>query len=157
MIINMRSLTSQINNTNIYKMLEYSDLTVYKNTNGVATALGCPINSFLLQNDKPLFVGGGKKKSVKESEGELDYDNLAVPAGLVCMTKTVCRRPMDEIAYSSEIANEIQASPYEENELVPDSLYERLMELAETKPSSRKMTKRKLTQVKKHKKTHRRR
>lgn len=139
-------------------MLEYSDLTVYKNTNGVATALGCPINSFLLQNDKPLFVGGGKKKSLKESEGQLDYDNLAVPAGLVCMTQTICRRPMDEMAYSNEIQESpYEANQYEENELVPDSLYERLMELAETKASTKKMTKRKLTHVKKHKKTHRRR
>ena len=134
-------------------MLEYSDLTVYKNTNGVSTALGCPINSFLLQNDKPLFVGGGKKKRDTKSgeavEEKLDYDNLAVPAGLVCMTQTVCRRPLDEFE-----TNEIHQ--YEESELVPDSLYERLMELAETKPPSKKMTKRKLPQAKKHKKTHRR-
>ena len=123
-------------------MLEYSDLTVYKNTNGVATALGCPINSFLLQNDKPLFVGGGKKKG--ENDEDLDYDNLAVPAGLVCMTQTICRPQLDEIDYSNE------------NEIIPDSLYERLMLLAETK-HNKKMTKRKQLQVKKVKKTHKRR
>jgi hypothetical protein len=139
----MRSLTSQINNTNIYKMLEYSDLTVYKNTNGVATALGCPINSFLLQNEKPLFVGGGKKKD--KNDQEHDYDNLAVPAGLVCMTQTVCRRPLDELE-----ANELEPTPYEENELVPDSLYERLMELAEVK-EKKKMTKKHKPKANTHK------
>jgi hypothetical protein len=147
----MRSLKTQINNTNIYKMLEYSDLTVYKNTNGVATALGCPINSFLLQNDKPLFVGGGKKKD--KSDEELDYDNLAVPAGLVCMTQTVCRRPLDETA-DDEMA---YAGDMAENELVPESLYDKLLALAETKPAAKKMTKRRLPPAKKQKKTHKRR
>jgi hypothetical protein len=136
-------------------MLEYSDLTIYKNTNGVTTALGCPINSFLLQNDKPLFVGGGKKKRDKESteEEELDYDNLAVPAGLVCMTQTVCRRPLDETA-DDEMA---YASDMAENELVPESLYDKLLALAETKPAAKKMTKRRLPPAKKQKKTHKRR
>ncbi len=107
-------------------MLDYSELTVYKNTDGIATALGCPINSYLLQNNKPLFVGGGKIKN--ENMDEPDYENLAVPAGLVCMTQTICRRPDIEISTNDDI--------------VPDGLYERLMELAETKPM-KKMTKRK--------------
>ena len=109
-------------------MLEYSELTVVKNSNGMATALGFPINSFLLQNNKALFAGGGKKS----------YENLAVPAGLVCMTETICKP-------ANEMANEIA-----EEETIPDGLYERLMELAETKPM-RKMTKRKMPTSKKMK------
>jgi hypothetical protein len=138
-------------------MLDYSELTVYKNTDGIATALGFPVNSLLLQNNKPLFVGGGKGIN----------DSMAVPAGLVCMTETICTRANgiganakgmapnanayayeDEDAYEDAYAN---ADVIDENEIVPDGLYERLMELAETKPM-KKMTKRK--QLRKHKKTH---
>jgi len=117
-------------------MLDYSELTVYKNTDGIVTALGCPINSFMLQNNKPLFVGGGKREN--ENMDEPDYENLAVPAGLVCMTQTICRRPDMEVS---------------ENDIVPDGLYERLMELAEKKQAT-KMTKRKLQHKKLKNKTH---
>jgi len=115
-------------------MLEYSELTVCKNSDGIPTALGYPINSFMLQNNKPLFVGGGRK----------GIDNIAVPAGLVCMTQTICRQ-------SNEMgANEIDENAYEmganeiddEHEIVPEGLYERLMELAEVK-EKKKMSKRK--------------
>ena len=34
-------------------MLNYSDLTVVKNSDGIPTALGYPVNSILLQQDKP--------------------------------------------------------------------------------------------------------
>ena len=126
-------------------MLSYSDLTVFKNTDGIATALGYPVNSFLLQNNKSLFVGGGKKKGNAE-KNDYDYENLAVPAGLVCMTETICTRAngigADEIGQ-----NEIGQHA---DEIVPEGLYERLMELAETKPS-KKMTKRKHPHAKKHK------
>jgi hypothetical protein len=109
-------------------MLEYSDLTVYKNNDGITTALGCPINSFLLQNNKPLFAGGG---SAAIGGGNNAY---AVPAGLVCMTETICRPP----AVYAEAPEEEEE---EDEDIIPDGLYERLMELAETKPS-KKMTKR---------------
>jgi hypothetical protein len=146
-------------------MLSYSDLTVFKNTDGIATALGYPINSFLLQNNKSLFVGGGKKKgNAKKTDYDYEnqvyenqayenqayenqayenqaYENLAVPAGLVCMTETICTRA-DGIGQ-----NEIDQHA---DEIVPEGLYERLMELAETKPS-KKMTKRKHPHAKKHK------
>jgi hypothetical protein len=146
-------------------MLEYSELTVCKNSDGIPTALGYPINSFLLQNNKPLFVGGGKKKKSSSTDAdELDYEHLAVPAGLVCMTQTVCR-PANEMGANEMGANEMGANEmvyeddmnaddmaYEmEDEIVPEGLYERLMELAETKVP-KKMTKRK--QQHKHKKTH---
>ena len=138
-------------------MLDYSELTVYKNANGLTSALGYPIQSFLLQNNKPLFVGGGKKK--KTNADELDYEHLAVPAGLVCMTQTVCR-PANEMGANEMGANEMAYEDdmgaddmaYEiEDEIVPEGLYERLLELAETKVP-KKMTKRK--QQHKHKKTH---
>ena len=116
-------------------MLDYSELTVVKNSNGIPTALGYPINSFMLQNNKPLFVGGGKKKAYENQA----YENLAVPAGLVCMTETRCMRAdsyqMDENSYdTSDDAIE------DEREIVPEGLYERLIELAEVK-ERKKMTK----------------
>ena len=116
-------------------MLEYSELTVVKNSDGIPTALGYPINSFMLQNNKPLFVGGGRK----------GIDNIAVPAGLVCMTQTICRP-------ANEMANEMDENEIED-EIVPEGLYERLMELAEVK-ERKKMSKRKHP-VKKNK-THKR-
>ena len=137
-------------------MLDYSELTVVKNTDGVATALGYPINSFLLQNNKALFAGGGKKKKISPSvtgpratgpsADDLDYEHLAVPAGLVCMTQTVCR-PAADMAY----ANDMGADDMGADDIVPEGLYERLLALAETKVP-KKMTKRK--QQQKHKKTH---
>ncbi len=113
-------------------MLDYSELTVVKNSNGIPTALGYPINSFMLQNNKPLFVGGGKK----------GVESMAVPAGLVCMTQTICK-PANEYANAIE-SNEIDANEIDaiedEREIVPEGLYERLMELAEVK-EKKKMTK----------------
>jgi hypothetical protein len=163
-------------------MLDYSELTVYKNAAGITSALGFPINSFLLQNNKPLFVGGGKKKASASATrpsasasatgpsaphaDELDYEHLAVPAGLVCMTQTVCR-PANEMGANEMGANAIDAYAIDayameenamganeiEDEIVPEGLYERLMELAETKPM-KKRTKR-IKPVKKNK-THKR-
>jgi hypothetical protein len=113
-------------------MLDYSDLTIIKNNEGIPTALGYTINSLLLQNNKPLFVGGGKNKYNKNDEESsvIDYDQMLVPAGLVCMTETICARPYREKAY---IENDM------EYETIPDGLYEKLMALAETK-SSKKTT-----------------
>ena len=130
-------------------MLSYSDLTVFKNTDGIATALGYPVNSFLLQNNKSLFVGGGKKKgNAEKNDYDYDYENLAVPAGLVCMTETICTRANGIGANGiGAYANEIDQNS---DEIVPEGLYERLIELAQTKPS-KKMTKRKHPHAKKHK------
>jgi hypothetical protein len=138
-------------------MLDYSELTVVKNSDGIPTALGYPINSFMLQNNKPLFVGGGGRKGS-------EYENLAVPAGLVCMTETRCMR---SDAYANEIdTNEIDTNEIDTNEIdtiedereiVPEGLYERLMELAEVK-ERKKMTKRNKKDDHKNKKnkTHKR-
>ena len=126
-------------------MLAYSELTVVNNSDGVPTALGYPINSCFLQNNKPLFVGGGKKKTNDEMDENLAHKNLAVPAGLVCMTQTTCRS-----ADSYEMdPNEID--PIEdEHEIVPDGLYERLLELAEVK-ERKKMTKKHKPKANTHK------
>ena len=114
-------------------MLAYSELTVVNNSDGVPTALGYPINSCLLQNNQPLFVGGGKKKTNDEMDENLAHKNLAVPAGLVCMTQTTCR---SADSYEMDEIDQIE----DEHEIVPDGLYERLMELAEVK-ERKKMTK----------------
>ena len=118
-------------------MFDFADLTVYKNTDGVTTALGCPINSFLLQNDRPLFMSGG-------GSGE----QLAVPIGLVCMTKTVCANEMgaNEMGANEMGANEMGIDPIDEPDIVPEDLYERLLALAEVKQPNVKNT------SKKHKK-----
>ena len=122
-------------------MFDHSELTVVKNSAGMPTALGYPINSALLQNNNPLFVGGGGKST------------MAVPAGLVCMTTTTCTNA-NEMGTNEMGTNEMAGYAEDEREIVPDGLYERLLELAETKPS-KKMTKRKLPHAKKGKnKTH---
>jgi hypothetical protein len=125
-------------------MLQYSDLTVVNNSAGIPTALGYPINSVMLQNNTPLFVGGGKKERKNDSEispekGNFDM-NLAVPAGLVCMTETICTKAIDYDEHALDDLNN-------DNEIIPDGLYERLMELAETK-QTKKLTKRKPIKLK---------
>ena len=98
-------------------MLNYSDLTVVNNSDGLPTALGYSINSSFINNKTPLFIstGGGKKQTslknkkqkkdknknnnteyseyVQDNDSHADYDSLAVPAGLVCVTETTCRTP----------------------------------------------------------------
>ena len=130
-------------------MLNYSELTVIKDSDGMATALGYPINSILLQNNKPLFVGGGGKKKVKkhnvsneEAEYENNFEELAVPSGLVCMTQTICRNANAEGSFQNEM----------EPETIPEGLYEQLLALAETKPQ-KKMSRR--NQLPSHKKNKR--
>ena len=117
-------------------MLAYSDLTIIKNDEGIPTALGYPINSILLQNNKPLFTsGGGKgaKHKDEDEEEEHDYNNLAIPAGLVCRTETICSRPEVIMTNFKE----------DEDDIIPDGLYEKLLALAESKNGPKKFTRRK--------------
>ena len=46
------------------------------NSAGIPTALGYPVNSFMLQNNRPLFVGGGKRerKNGTSNEDEFNMD-----------------------------------------------------------------------------------
>jgi hypothetical protein len=127
-------------------MLNYSELTIVNNSEGMPTALGYPINSILLQNNKPLFVGGGGKKTkangkangnAKGKDYEPDFTQLAVPAGLVCMTQTICTNTS-----SNYVEPEI--------ETIPEGLYEQLLALAESKVP-KKLTKRNGPHGKKHK------
>jgi hypothetical protein len=127
-------------------MLDNSDLTVYKNADGITSALGYPINSFLLQGNKPSLFGGSASfgnglsnaSLSNASFAEPNKKDLAVPVGLVCVTETICRNADENVS---------------EADVVPDGLYEKLMALAETKPS-KKMTRR--TKPMKNKKTHKR-
>jgi hypothetical protein len=96
-------------------MFDNSELTVINNAAGEPTALGYP-----------LVRGGGRTKKTSS-----EYDNLAIPAGLVCRTETICSRPEQSI-YNNEFSEDI----------IPDSLYDRLLALAETKPV-KPMTRRK--------------
>jgi hypothetical protein len=107
-------------------MLNYSDLTVIKTADGISTALGYPVNSILLQNNTPLFMGGGKKPTKRDVFNIAESDQLAVPVGLICMRQTICRDIND--------INALKTEPEYEHETVPEGLYEQLLALAETKP-----------------------
>ena len=122
-------------------MFDHSELTVVRNSVGMPTALGYPINSALLQNNNPLFVGGGGKST------------MAVPAGLVCMTTTTCTNAnANEMGLNEMGLNEMSAADIygEDDEVIPDGLYERLLELAEVK-EKKKMTKKQKPKTNTHK------
>jgi hypothetical protein len=135
-------------------MLDYSDLTIVKNADGIPTALGYAINSLLLRSNKPLFVGGKKKKGEgkkkEEESSDPDFDQLVVPAGLVCMTETICTRPAH-----SGIAK-LNDETEQQFETIPEGLYEKLLALAETK-QGKKLSRTKNSRKQKPKnKTHKR-
>ena len=153
-------------------MLQYSDLTVVKNENGLPSALGIPINSFLMKNDmlSGIFSGGGggqkkgkkemKKINIEKPHTSLYDENLAVPMGLVCTTETVCRSaPAAQNVYDANAANaNANANAYDANaayanaayanvnldesdiEIVPDGLYNNLLDLLNMPEPSKKMT-----------------
>ena len=129
-------------------MLDYSEFTIMKNTDGLPTALGIPIKSIFLQNDVSGLIGGGggkKKKGTAKgavlsnpfSQGitEVEYENLAIPAGLVCTTETVCRTPAE--------THRLIVDDDADMEIVPDGLYDSLLDLLDSTASpSKKMTRR---------------
>lgn len=103
--------------------LQPCDLTIcYNNEDGTASAGGYKIESFFLeQGSSPMTTMSGGKKSDRGKVSDHLRD-LAVPAGLLCVTETRCQRlPMAE-----------------NKEVVDRSLYDRLVELAAvSKPPSR--------------------
>jgi hypothetical protein len=123
-------------------MLDYSEFTIMKNTDGLPTALGIPIRSLFLQNDVSGLIGGGGKKKNKGTAlsnpnacGMVEYENLAIPAGLVCTTQTVCRTPME--------TQRLIVDDDADMDIVPDSLYDSLLDLLDsTTPSSKKFSRR---------------
>jgi len=135
-------------------MLNYTDLTIIKNDLGIPTALGYQINSLLLQHNKPLFVGGkGKSKSKNKSNGN-DFDNLGIPAGLVCMTETICKPSVNSMDMDTDFNAHMPryASNMDNSEVIPDGLYEKLLELAQEK-KYQKNTRRNLNNKKNNKTT----
>lgn len=126
-------------------MLNPSDLTVFKNIDGLPTALGFPIRSVLLQNNKALFTHSG---GAGASAGGADpakktpfkqFENLAVPAGLICMNKMVCIN-----ANANTNANQT-------DEVISESLFDKLFALAETKAIVPKKMSRRHTIISKQK------
>ena len=94
-----------------------------------------------------LIGGGGGKKKKGTAKGavlsnpfsqgitEVEYENLAIPAGLVCTTETVCRTPAE--------THRLIVDDDADMEIVPDGLYDSLLDLLDsTAPSSKKMTRR---------------
>ena len=156
------------------------DLTIFKNTSGdVASALGFPINSCLLQQNMPLMFGGGgtsKNKTSKKTKNMIhDYishaeglsdKHLAVPAGLFCMQVTMRADAADDMPEQDDmhaddmladdmLADDMHADDMlEDRPVVADDLYEQLLLLAtgHAKPVAKKLTKRaKAAPVNKHK------
>ena len=127
-------------------MLDYSEFTIMKNNDGLPTALGIPIKSLFLQNDESGLIGGGGKKKKKGRKnpmslggetprGIVEYENLAIPAGLVCTTETVCRTPYE--------TQRLIVDDDADMEIIPDGLYESLLDLLDsTAPTSKKFSRR---------------
>jgi hypothetical protein len=162
-------------------MLNYSDLTVVNNSDGLPTALGYSINSSFINNKTPLFIstGGGKKQTslknkkqkkdknnntefeeyVQDNDSHADYDSLAVPAGLVCVTETICRNPNE--MYKNINMKRDEYDDFTTNDdtidLIPEGLYDKLLALAEHRQVSKKKSKKKgnktFTNKNKNKKT----
>ena len=142
-------------------MLNPSDLTVFKNIDGLPTALGFPIRSVLLQNNKALFMhsggagasaggAGASAGGAGASAGGADpskktpfkqFENLAVPAGLICMNKMVC---INANANANANANQT-------DEVISESLFDKLFALAETKAIVPKKISRRHTIISKQK------
>jgi hypothetical protein len=110
----------------------------------------------LLKNDKSLFVGGkGKKEKKNKKETEagneendtIDYEHLAVPAGLVCMTETICMRRGANGMGANAMGPNAMGPNEMETETVPEGLYEQLLALAETK-SPKKLSRRSTKKLK---------
>lgn len=127
-----------------------SDLIFYKQ-DGQIQAGGFSINSCLMKNRVPV-VGGAKKPKVKninmESNGtervSEQFDVLAVPAGLLY------------IHQSAMPFNNVPTIEYcEKDEIMSDSMFDKLVELAEVQNAHRKFTKSKKSKINKHKKTKR--
>jgi hypothetical protein len=133
-------------------MLNPSDLTVFKNIDGLPTALGFPIRSVLLQNNKALFThsggAGASAGGAGASAGGADpakktpfkqFENLAVPAGLICMNKMVC------------INANANTNSNQTDEVISESLFDKLFALAETKAIVPKKMSRRHTIISKQK------
>ncbi len=113
-------------------MLNASDLIIFKNADGLPSALGYPINSVLLQNNKSLFFSGGANKPIKSDSIPSDsmlsdfmLSDLAFPAGLLCFNEKI---------------NEALVTDDDEKDVISDNLYNQLLALAEPK-SIKKLSK----------------
>ena len=130
-------------------MLSPSDLTIVKNSDGIPTALGYPINSMFLNTGNMIseMVGGKKSKQHKVLQNYHEqFENLAIPAGLLCMNKkkNVNSNHADTDANANApnmhvivIDMEKVAEPHmdddRDHEVVSDSLFDQLLALSEPK------------------------
>jgi hypothetical protein len=127
-----------------------SDLIFYKE-DGQIQAGGFSINSCLMNNRVPV-VGGAKKSKAKniniESSEKVSehFDVLAVPAGLLYIHESA-------VPFSKETLPSIEFC--EKDEVISDSMFDKLVELAEVKNAHRKFTRSKKGKSSKHKKTKR--
>lgn len=125
-------------------MLSPSDLTIVKNSDGIPTALGYPINSMFLNSGNMILdmVGGKKTKQHKVLQNYHEqFENLAIPAGLLCMNKKknvsndadADAPNVHVIVIDMEKVAEPHMDEDREHEVVSDSLFDQLLALSEPK------------------------
>ena len=119
------------------------DLIYHTSKNGEIKAGGYSINSTLLKKKMPVVKGGKKNVNVNMNSADSDnkvserFDNMVIPAGLLYLNHTIDNKSGD---------NKIEVC--EMNDVVPEDLYSKLMNLAEIKETKETKSK-KLTRNKK--------
>ena len=127
-------------------MLGGDDLVYYTTKNGEIKAGGYSVNSTMLQKKKPVNVNvnvGGKKKnnSINEINVSDKFNTMVVPAGLLYLDENLNTNTNDH--------EPIEVC--EMNDIVPDDLYSKLMNLAEIKEKQKKTTRARKHKIKKRK------
>lgn len=133
------------------------DLTFYTDNTGGIKAGGFSINSSLLKRQlQPSTVGGNNIKTKtkinldnNETKVSEKFDNMIIPAGLLYLQQTNNHINIKNDYGTIEVC--------EMNDLIPEDLYSKLVNLAEIKEHNKKMTRNKKykNQTKKGKKTRR--
>ena len=147
--------------TDINYELTPDDLIYHTSKNGEIKAGGFSINSTLLKQKIPVVKTGGKKQkpniniNITDSDNKVSdkFDNMVIPAGLLYLHQSM-NNTADNNA-GTDYAYEV----CEMNDVVPEDLYNRLVNLAEIKTEksekSKKLTRNKKNKLKKKRNTKR--
>ena len=119
--------------------LNINDLVMAKDSEGLISAAGFKINNDMLRGVEPLMITLNGQTTNHNAEYALSkaFDNLAVPAGLLC-TKQV----------SSASAHYADNANSNLDEVVPIGLFEKLLMMAETKINEKNHTKKNKSKTK---------